>query len=180
MQLEKPVAFEKIQAIESPMALVKTDEGQQAFKARSPLFSNRQRAAFILFDGVKSMAQVLAASSGLGVSPADVDHMLSNGFLKENAATAAIPSALSQAAPATQVEAASAGTSSSSRLPQERYAQAWPVATQLTASLGLRGFRLNLAVEAASGYEDLLALFPKIQAAVGVEKAVVLEQALKG
>jgi hypothetical protein len=50
----------------------------------------------------------------------------------------------------------------------------------LTASLGLRGFRLNLSVESASGYDDLLALFPKIQAAVGTEKAARLERALKG
>ena len=54
------------------------------------------------------------------------------------------------------------------------------MATQLTASLGLRGFRLNLAVEAASGYDDLLALLPKIQAAVGNEKCAGLERALNG
>ena len=41
------------------------------------------------------------------------------------------------------------------------------MATQLTAGMGLRGFRLNLAIEGASGYDDLLALLPKIQAAVG-------------
>jgi len=35
----------------------------------------------------------------------------------------------------------------------ERYAEAYPIATQLTADLGLRGFRLNLAVEAALDYE---------------------------
>jgi hypothetical protein len=54
------------------------------------------------------------------------------------------------------------------------------LATQLTATLGLRGFRLNLAVEAAGGFDDLLALFPKIQAAAGVEKSQTLERVLKG
>ena len=54
------------------------------------------------------------------------------------------------------------------------------MATQLTASLGIFGFRLNLSVESASGYDDLLALFPKIQAAVGADKAAALERVLKG
>ncbi len=169
------------------MALVKTDEGQQAFKERSPLFSGRQRSAFIMFDGVKTAAQVLASSSGLGVTQADIDHMVGQGFLRENAAQVAPPPApppallvaqASAQAPAVAV-AASNSAAPSSRSPQERYAQAWPMATQLTAGMGLRGFRLNLAVEAASGFDDLLTLFPKIQAAVGPEKAAALERALK-
>jgi hypothetical protein len=54
------------------------------------------------------------------------------------------------------------------------------LATRLTASLGLRGFMLNLSVESAAGYDDLLKLFPKIQAAVGEKAARELERALKG
>jgi hypothetical protein len=45
--------------------------------------------------------------------------------------------------------------------------------------MGIRGFRLNLAIEAASGFDDLLILLPKIQAAVGAEKCAALEQVLK-
>ena len=52
------------------------------------------------------------------------------------------------------------------------------MATRLTAGLGLRGFRLNLAVEAATTYEELAALAPKIKSVVGPEKAAPLEQAL--
>ena len=63
---------------------------------------------------------------------------------------------------------------------QERYLLAKPLATQLTASLGIMGFRLNLAVESASGTEDLRALLPKIQAAVGVRECQELERVLKG
>jgi hypothetical protein len=59
------------------------------------------------------------------------------------------------------------------------YASAWPIATQITASLGLRGFRLNLAVEAAMGYAQLCELLPKIQLAVGAEKSRPLEDALE-
>jgi hypothetical protein len=71
---------------------------------------------------------------------------------------------------------ASAGSGSAA----ERYLAAKPIATELTASLGLRGFRLNLAVEAASGYDELLALLPKIQGAVGPNACQRLEDALKG
>jgi hypothetical protein len=144
------------------MKYAKTEAGQQAFKQRSPLLSARQRSAFILFDGVKTLEQVLAATAGLGVTQADVDHMLAQGLLAVSEPQAASPAALS------------------ARAPQVRYAEAWPVATRLTASLGLRGFKLNLAVEAATGYEELLALLPKIQEAVGAKACGELEQALKG
>jgi hypothetical protein len=64
------------------------------------------------------------------------------------------------------------------RTPQERYAEAYPIATALTAQLGLRGFRLNLAVEAAGNYEELLAVAPRIKDAVGAEKFRPLDSAL--
>jgi maltooligosyltrehalose synthase len=44
--------------------------------------------------------------------------------------------------------------------------------------MGLRGFRLNLAVEGTTGYEELAALAPKIRDAVGDAKYARLEQAL--
>jgi hypothetical protein len=64
------------------------------------------------------------------------------------------------------------------RTPQERYAEAYPIATRLTASLGLRGFRLNLAVEGALNYEQLLEVAPKIRDAVGADKFAPLDSAL--
>lgn len=149
------------------MTYTKAQVGQQAFKERSPLLSARQRSAFILFDGVKSVEQVLAATAGLGITQADVDHMVAQGFLVAHA-------------PASAAADAATAPVASSRSPQERYSQAYLLATQLTASLGLRGFRLNLAVEAASGYDELLALLPKIKEAVGPQACNDLEQALKG
>jgi hypothetical protein len=44
----------------------------------------------------------------------------------------------------------------------------------------LRGFRLNLSVESAGSYQDLLALAPKIREAVGDAKFAELDKALKG
>ena len=172
------------------MRYLKTEEGQAAFRERSALFSARQRAAFIMFDGVKPVEQVLAATASLGITRLDIEHMVTHGLLKETAvpgtpaaAAVAPPASVPALAPATAAASSAPVPSAaaiSTRTPQERYTQAKPLATQLTASLGLRGFMLNLGVESASGYDDLLALFPKIQSAVGAQKCAALERALKG
>jgi hypothetical protein len=167
------------------MAYVKTEEGQAAFKERSPLLSARQRSLFLLVDGVKSLDQILTLTKALNITQLDIDHLLAQGFIKNNAAPAPTPAAAGAASPpataaTTQAPAADVvGSAPSTLTPQERFAKAWPIATQLTAGMGIRGFRLNLAIEAASGFDDLLALLPKIQAAVGAEKCAALEQALK-
>ncbi len=156
------------------MKLIKTETGQQAFKERSPLFSARQRTAFIMFDGHKTVEQVLAAAGGLGLSPEDVEHMVAHGFLAPAAGEAVLAEAKAVQDGAAQAVADSFKVHSA----QDRYQQAKPLATKLTAALGLRGFRLNLAVESASGYEELLALLPKIREAVGVKACEDLERAL--
>lgn len=156
--------------------------------------SARQRSAFILFDGVKSRDQVLAATAGLGITRGDIDHLVEQGFLMSTPGSVAAPAVgagvdkvTETAAPALDNESYSAGLSiwgagapAKPRTPQERYSAAMPIATRLTASLGLRGFMLNLAVEGASGFNELLALLPKIQDAVGAKPCRDLEQALKG
>jgi hypothetical protein len=156
------------------MLLIKTEAGQQAFKQRSPLFSARQRSAFILFDGLKTLEQVMAATTGLGLTSADVDHMREHGLL----ALATNPS--SSVAAEKIAVANPAAVSPSSLGPNERYQAAKPLATQLVAGLGLRGFMLNLSVESVAGYDELLALFPKIQDAVGAKACRELEIVLKG
>jgi hypothetical protein len=159
------------------MRYSKTEAGQQAFKARSPLLSARQRSAFILFDGDKSNDQVLAATAGLGITRDDIEHLVEQGFLlaAPGAASDSVPKASNN-----QVDEPQALPVASTRSPQERYSAAMPIATKLTAGLGLRGFRLNLAVEGVSGFDGLLALLPKIQDAVGAKSCTALEQALKG
>jgi len=162
------------------MILVKTQTGHQALKDRSVTLSPRQRSAFILFDGKRAVEEVLA--NGMGIVREDIDHMVALGLLEPVAGSAAPPavaaSAVADAAakPAVAVAASAAGSSGRSR--QQRYKDAYPIATQLTGSLGLMGFRLNLQVEGTTSYEDLLALAPKIRAAVGPEKAAALDKAL--
>lgn len=151
------------------MKYSKTEVGQQAFKDRSPLLSAKQRSAFIMFDGSKTVEQVLVATAGIGVTPADVEHMVTQGFLAPDASAVAAAAATAAAAQA-----------HSERTPQQRYAEAYPLATKLTASLGLRGFKLNLAVEAASGYEELIGLLPKLREAFGPKACEEIERALLG
>ena len=159
------------------MKLYKTVLGHSAFKERSPLFSSRQRSTFILFDGKKSVGEVLSQATGMGMTQADVDYLLALGFLAAHAVELPADSGLQ---PLEQVSAHGDLVPGEPRSERQRYFDAKPLATQLTASLGLRGFRLNLAVEAADGYQELLDLLPRIQEAVGAKACRALVQALQG
>ena len=143
------------------MLLIKTLSGQQALKERHGI-TLRQRSAFILFDGKRRLAEVLAMTATLGITQQDVQAMLDQGLLEPSP----------DSAPPTEPAAAS------DRSDQERYQAAYLIATQITGGLGLRGFRLNLSVEAASGFDGLVALAPKIREAVGDAKYERLRQAL--
>ena len=171
------------------MAYTKTPLGQTAFTERSVSMSNRQRSLFLLVNGSRTIDQILVITKALGSTQADIDHLASCGFIGEgvesaDGAVAPKPSSSPLVSSAVAGVASSAldvsSAPSSTATPRERFAQAWPMATQLTAGMGLRGFRLNLSIEGASGYDDLLALLPKIQAALGHEKCAALERVLKG
>jgi hypothetical protein len=171
------------------MKHIKTDLGQQAFKERSSLLSARQRSAFLMFDGVKTTEQILQAVGGLGVTQADIDYLVLQGFLADVSPAATVAAAVAPVGDvASDAFADSMGRDSefgieADRLAQlskqERYAMACTLATQLTSSLGLRGFRLNLAVQGAGDFEDLAKLLPKIQDAVGVKPCRQLARILK-
>ena len=167
------------------MIYVKTVAGQQVLRDRSVALTPRQRSAFVLFDGHRSEQDVLTSIHGLG--QLEIASMVTLGLLTPSA-VAPLPesrsgrsvpftAAATDAVPERKAEHPAAALSD--RTPQQRYQDAYPVATQLTASLGLRGFRLNLAVEAASSYEALLALTPRIREAVGAAACARLERALQ-
>jgi len=155
------------------MLIVKTEKGHQVLKDRSIALAPKLRSAFILFDGKRTLEQVLQATAPTGVTREEIDKLFELGLLAQagsNGAAAEPPTTgLPGAAP-----------SSEPRTPQQRYTDAYLIATKLTASLGLRGFRLNLAVEAATSYEELLQVAPKIRDAVGPEKFRALDKALNG
>ncbi|PUA99661.1 hypothetical protein C8C99_4550 [Acidovorax sp. 107] len=172
------------------MVLVKTPAGQEALKDRHGSLSSRQRSAFILFDGKRTTGEILAATAAMGITQDDVQSMIAQGLLAPvggQASAAAVspvatsaapaPAALAEA-PATDLGTVASPVEGSGRSPMERYQAAYPIATELTAALGLRGFRLNLAVEGAGSFEDLAALAPKIREAVGDVKFARLDKAL--
>jgi hypothetical protein len=150
------------------MIIAKTEAGHRVMKDRSVPLTQRQRSAFILFDGKRSLDQVLAATTAAGVTREDVSHLFELGLVMD----------ASPAVTAAEEVAANTAKRHKERSSQERYVEAYPIATRLTASLGLRGFRLNLAVEAAGSYEALLEIAPKIRNAVGEDKFMPLENAL--
>ncbi|WP_310565337.1 hypothetical protein [Hydrogenophaga sp.] len=164
-----------------PLIYQKTEAGQTAFKTRSAELSSRQRSAFLLFDGKRTLAEVLKATLGLGIGAPDIEDLVVKGLLVAPAGAATVPPPVVDTVPAA-VEAEPASTAAHAPAdelpPMQRYQRAYPVATRITAKLGLRGFKLNLAVEAASGYDDLVALLPKIAIAAGDKAAAELKRAL--
>ena len=136
------------------MILAKTTAGQQALKDRSVPLSLRQRAALILVDGKRSVEAIRQA-------------------------TEAAPEDIAQLQTLQLVQQAANEDGGVRRSDQELYAAAYPIAVRLTGELGLRGFRLNLAVEAAGSFDALVDLAPKILEAVGVEKFKPLHRVLQ-
>ena len=172
------------------MIYVKTELGKTALQDKSLGLSPRQRSVFILFDGKRTAADVLKLTSALGVTPDDIDRLQTAGLLA--VASNLLAGVQIQTASAGVSQAALSGAASfAGSLPvlpsadqdavasnQSHYAKAYLVAVRLTGSLGLRGFRLNLAVESARDLEALKDLAPKIKEAVGVAKFKELEDAL--
>lgn len=160
------------------MTFIKTELGQRVFKERSRQLATHQRAAFILFDGRRSVQDVIAATAGMGMTMDDIAHMLDEGLIAEGAPAtqpfAAPSTASTTAPPPLQTD----GDVTEALSEQERYKRAYPIATALVASLGLRGFKLNLAVEKANGYADLLALAPRLHEALGAKRCEELDAAL--
>lgn len=151
------------------MTLSKTETGQQVLKDRSIALTPRQRSVFILVDGKRTADQLLAATAAAGVTREDIDKLVELGLAQDMEPAATIPAELDGQEPV---------AGAAQRTPQQRYAQAYPIATRLTSELGLRGFRLNLAVEGATSYVALVGLAPKIREAVGPERFQALDNAL--
>lgn len=171
------------------MPYVKTALAAEALRQRNGgLLAQRQRTALILFDGKRSVNEVLQQTSGLGVQREDITYLLENGLLHEDEPKSARPAPPTQTVPSTPIakpaqsapQTRPAASALTTEEQQQRYRIAYPLATQLTATLGLRGFKLNLAVEKADGYAGLRELLPKIEAAAGSERTAELRRALDG
>ena len=163
------------------MMYAKTAFGLASVKDRSAGLTPRQRSAFIMFDGKRDSAEVLRMTSGVGVVQSDVDHLVSLGLLATSSPADAhmLPTEFSPSAiPQVLVVSSTKPNGMPTLSAQAHFLMAYPIATRLTAALGLRGFRLNLAVEAAGDLDKLKELAPRIKEAVGAEKYQDLDDAL--
>lgn len=165
------------------MIYVKTALGMAAMQDRSAGLMPRQRSAFIMFDGKRDSSEILKMTAGVGFTQTDLDHLVSLGLLASAASANPAdgqPSATEHSV--TSAPQAAVSSVKSNGMPtlsaQAHYSMAYPIATRLTAALGLRGFRLNLAVEAAGDLDKLKELAPRIKEAVGAEKYQELDDAL--
>ena len=172
------------------MIYIKTELGKTALHDKSLGLTPRQRSSFIMFDGKRTLEEIFKLTSAIGVTGDDVNRLVTLGLLAPSqvAAPGTSSSAVSALAPAAPAQAVTNSAPATSMAPtsgqgpsasdQSHYAKAYLIAVRLTGALGLRGFRLNLAVESAGDLEKLKDLAPKIKEAVGVEKFRELEDAL--
>ena len=157
------------------MTMSKTTAGHQVLKERSAGLSPRQRAALILFDGKRTVQDVLAVTSPTGVTPADIDRLVQMGLVAEQGAAARPPEFGPDSQPASLSVSVAPVPSAN-----DRYLRAYEVGIELTAELGPRASHLLLAVEAAENLEELLELSPRLRAALLPLKFARFEAALNG
>lgn len=177
------------------MTYQKTEAGQFALQNRTLALTPRQRSAFILFDGNRSVVEVLQTTAGLGVTQADIDHLVNSGLLQAQDAAGDPASTTGWHGPdfaddsqfeATQavglesLEPVSSVKATPASSPDEHavYLKAHAIAKRLLAGAGLPGSRLNAALEAAGTLQKLRQLAPKIAVAVGPLRYRELQNAL--
>ncbi len=140
------------------MIWTKTAVGRAEIGARALVHERARRNLLLLIDGVRSQDTLLDSVSGIG--PGDFDQLARLGLIARGSAGSAptarpavAASPVSRPAP---LSASDTRVAESLRVPS--YGAFTAKLTQLIASeLGLRGFRLTLAVEKAA---DLKALEP--------------------
>ncbi|HVE52962.1 MAG TPA: hypothetical protein VNB23_06225 [Ramlibacter sp.] len=147
------------------MTIAKTAAGLQVLKDRSVALTPRQRTALIMVDGKLSLEELLVQTAAAGATRADVERLMELGLVEVRASAATATTA-----PRAPVAAGP--------ISPDRYLAAYQAAVRLTAELGLKGMRLNMAVESAANHEQLVALLPKLRAVLKPEKYAELEALL--
>ena len=147
------------------MRYAKTQYGLQAMKDRTLSLTAKQRAALVLCDAKRSRDQVLYNLKAVGSNIDDITFLKSQGLVME-------------VSDPQEEAAAEAARKLASVAPTERYSSAYPIATKLTSTLGLKRFTLTLALERASSYEELCSVATKLRAIVPREAYSPLHQAL--
>jgi hypothetical protein len=175
------------------LILKKTDKGMEALRARDPALPHRMRPAFIMFDGQKSIEQVMALSPSAGGQLQvleDIKQLLQQGLLEllRSGDASKLPANTNDLIDSLAVPTPSAPPAATAPLaapatisdPGERYIKAYAAASQLVSGLGLKGFRLQLQLEKAQGYDGLVAVLPKLREVIDAKKLRPIEAILFG
>ena len=173
------------------LILKKTDKGLEALRTRDPALPKHLRTAFILFDGNKSVGQVMSllpTTSPALLELEDIMRMVQAGWLellqptfapRVPAPSAPVAATVRATPPAVSVSSVStASTQAAITNHGERYLQAYALLGVLTGEMGLRGFRLQMSVEKAADYHGLVALLPKLRTAIEPKKLRPVEKIL--
>lgn len=147
------------------MRYAKTTAGVLAMKDRSVVLTVKQRAALVICDAKRPLEQVLQNLAAVGSTTADLDYLKSRGLVAELPE----PDEVDRQQAQRQFEAVPA---------RQRYQAAYPIATRLASSLGLKGFTLTLALERSSNYEELCSVATRLQTMVPREQYTPLHHAL--
>lgn len=155
------------------MIYIKTELGRQALKTRSESMPRKYHFPFMMCDGLRDHEDILTAEARTGFSLVDLEQMFLLGFIAPLPAKTVAIKPDSVSTPAVDVRA----------MPTQQQANVFldasKMATALSANLGLRGFRLNLAVQTASTLTDLDALLPQLEKVLGADAAKPLADLLK-
>lgn len=159
------------------MPFTKTELGIKAFQERSAFMSARQRAVFVLINGLRDTSTILRLTGGLGVSVEDLSHLYYRGWIARVMAPPGGSTVVDS-----QFQAAFANIPPPP--PQqvldesERFLLAKTLAVQIAGSLGLFALPLKIAVEAADDSPALRGLLPRLRKAAGPERCEELERIL--
>ena len=160
------------------MFWIKTDSGRAEINARALVPERVRRNLLLLIDGNRSQDALL--NSVAGSTAGDFDQLARLGLITRARADAAPVSAFGRLP--TQASAVSGSTSTDMDLlleerPAPSYAQLTARLTHLISSeLGLRGFRLTLAVEKAADVNQLMPVADRVIADIEQRKGAAAAQ----
>lgn len=156
------------------MIWIKTDLGRAEIGMRKQVPERARRTLLLLIDGHRS--QELLLNSVAGITAADFDLLARLGLISRVDATPA-PGPAWNSPPAKTMASAASGAAHSAldvlihERPTPGYAQLTARLTHLISSeLGLRGFRLTLAVEKAADVTALLPVAERVVADIAERK----------
>ncbi|MDO9316561.1 MAG: hypothetical protein Q7T97_18670 [Burkholderiaceae bacterium] len=153
------------------MIWTKTAIGRAEIGARALVHERARRNLLLLIDGLLSQDTLLASVAGIG--PEDFDQLARLGLIARapaGSAPAARPA--SSTVPLSKpASLASRSTPSGGRQPAQSYGLLTEKLTQMISSeLGLRGFRLTLAVEKAADVSELEPVAERVLAEIAKRK----------